>query len=76
VVDERHWDGLPDGSGRATTDRVTDLDEAPLNPRPEPAHPLEALLTSSAASQVVVGRRALATYDRAAGLGSNGGAVS
>jgi transposase len=76
VVDERHWDGLPDGSGRATTDRVTDRDETPLNPRPEPAHPLEALLTRSAASQVVVGRRALATYDHAAGLGSNGGAVS
>jgi hypothetical protein len=66
VVDERHWDGLPDGTGRATTDRVSD----PLptrTPAPEP-NPLGALLTRSAAAQVPVGRRSLAAYDAAAGL--------
>lgn len=76
VIDERHWDGLPDGRGRSTTSRVTDLAPAPL----QPAHPLEALLTRSAASTVIVKRRALATYDHAAGLGNhpgtNGEAVS
>jgi transposase len=66
VVDERHWDGLPDGTGRATTDRVSD----PLPARavaPEPS-PLAALLTRSAAAAVPVGRRSLAAYDDAAGL--------
>jgi hypothetical protein len=76
VIDERHWAGLPDGSGRATTERVTDPDPTPL----EPAHPLEALLTRSAASNVIVERRALTTYDHAAGLGNrprnSGGAGS
>jgi transposase len=66
VVDERHWDGLPDGTGRATTDRLGD--PAPAGaPEPEPS-PLAALLTRSAAAAVPVGRRSLAAYDDAAGL--------
>lgn len=66
VIDERHWDGLPDGTGRATTDRVDD----PLPRRVTVAEPspLEALLTRSSAAQVRVGRRSLTAYDTAAGL--------
>jgi hypothetical protein len=64
-VDGRHWDGLPDGTGRATAVRGADPDTA--SARSEPAHPLEALLTRSAASNVIVERRALATYDHASG---------
>ena len=77
VVDARHWDGLPDGTTRATTEHVPD-DEALASP--EQAHPLEALLAGSTATHVVVERRPLSTYDRAAGLthttNNNGEALS
>jgi transposase len=81
VVDARHWDGLPDGAGRATTERLPDPDEALLAAQQrQQADPLEALLVGSTATHVVVGRRPLATYDRAAGLtsatGDNGRALS
>ena len=66
VVDERHWDGLPDGSGRTTTDRVPGPTRGPSG-EPE-ANPPRALLSSSAAAQVTVGRRPLTAYDSAAGL--------
>jgi hypothetical protein len=78
VIDPRHWDGLPDGTTRATTDRVPDPADALLAaPQPQRAHPLEALLIGSKATQIVVRHRPLATYDRAAGLTQdNDGAVS
>lgn len=66
VVDERHWDGLPDGSGRATTDRLSD--PLPASAPGAETSPLAALLTRSAAAQVPVGRRPLGAYDAAAGL--------
>jgi hypothetical protein len=65
VVDERHWDGLPDGTGRATTSCVEDA--APTSASEEQPNPLQALLTRSHAARITVGRRSLATYDRAAG---------
>jgi transposase len=78
IIDARHWDGLPDGATRATTERVPDPDKA--FPQREQAHPLEALLTGSKATHIAVGRRPLATYDRAAGLtpttGTNEGDLS
>jgi transposase len=70
IIDPRHWDGLPDGARRATTDRVPDPSD---EPGPDPVvtapSPLEALLTRSAATTIQVGRRSLAAYDIAAGLG-------
>lgn len=66
VVDEKHWDGLPDGKNR----RVTTGDivprprqEAPLG---EEVGPLQALLTRAAAS-IQVGRRPLSVYDELTG---------
>lgn len=77
VVDQRHWDGLPDGSGRATTDRQNDSVDPVPAPEPTPeVNPLAALLTRSSASEVVVGRRSLAAYDAAAGLARRNGAAS
>jgi transposase len=72
IVDEAHWDGLPDGHTRAVT---TSLDaEAtggtviPLRrPTPAVSGPLQALLTRSAAAQVEVGRRPLSVYDQLTG---------
>ena len=77
VVDERHWEGLPDGSGRATTDRVAEDVDSVLAPEQLPqANPLAALLTRSSAAEVVVGRRSLAAYDAAAGITRHSGAAS
>jgi transposase len=77
VVDERHWDGLPDGSGRTTTDRHSDEIDRALAPEPAPEpNPLAALLTRSSAAQVVVGRRSLAAYEEAAGLTHGDGTAS
>jgi hypothetical protein len=66
VVDPRHWEGLPDGTARATTSRLEDT-ITPAVAVVEP-NPLEALLNDSAAARIRVGRRSLAAYDRAAGL--------
>lgn len=78
IIDPRHWDGLPDGTTRATTDRIPDRDDGRRGAQhPQRAHPLEALLIGSKATQIVVSHRPLATYDRAAGLTHrNDGAVS
>jgi transposase len=78
IIDPRHWDGLPDGTTRATTDRIPDRDDVRRGAQhPQRAHPLEALLIGSKATQIVVSHRPLATYDRAAGLTHhNDGAVS
>ena len=78
IIDPRHWDGLPDGTTRATTDRIPDRgDGRHAAQHPQRAHPLEALLIGSKATHIVVSHRPLATYDRAAGLTHrNDGAVS
>lgn len=77
IIDPRHWDGLPEGTTRATTDRVSDpCDEPGPDPVAAVPHPLEALLTQSWATNVRVGRRSLATYDIAAGLGRHPGDLS
>ena len=70
IIDPRHWDGLPDGRRRSTTDRVPDPRDTPGPDSVATApNPLEALLTRSWATTVRVGRRSLAAYDIAAGLG-------
>ncbi len=49
IIDPRHWDGLPDGYRRATTDRVPDPSDTPGPDLVATApNPLEALLTRSA----------------------------
>ncbi len=69
VVDETHWDGLPDGHTRATT--RTSPPKHPPRQRPASADdtdPLSTLLTAHAAASVVVAHRPLAFYDTIAGL--------
>lgn len=68
VIDERHWDGLPDGRSRSTTSGVSEPLPLPVPElAPEP-NPLQALLTRSAAAAVAVAHRSLTVYDTAAGL--------
>jgi hypothetical protein len=68
VVDEAHWNGLPDGRTRATT---VDPPPDPFGPRPDAAHqsasPLAALLTVNPAATAPVAVRSLLDYERAAG---------
>ena len=65
VVDEAHWDGLPDGHTRATTTVIADLEAARdrrrHQPEAPPAHVARALT-------IEVGVRPLADYMAAAGL--------
>jgi len=70
VVDQTHWDGLPDGHGRATT---TDPPPCLADPGDQPAagdqpDPIAALLTAHLAAATPVARRPLADYDAAAHL--------
>ncbi|RSM64053.1 IS21 family transposase [Actinoplanes sp. ATCC 53533] len=65
VVDETHWDGLPDGHTRAVTTGDT-LPQPRLRDRPG-GSPLQALLTRAAAAQVTVAARPLSVYDQIAG---------
>jgi len=67
VVDQGHWDGLPDGRSRATvTDPppacLADLDLA----GDQAPNPLAALLTANRAAATPVARRALSDYAAAA----------
>lgn len=67
VVDEKHWDGLPDGRNRRTT-----TGDVPPRPRHQDAlgqeaGPLMALLNRAAAVRVEVGRRPLSVYDELTG---------
>lgn len=72
TVENSHWDGLPDGTGR----RVTTGDEPGEDGSGQiaipaargPANPLDALITRAAAARVAVGRRPLSIYDDLAGL--------
>lgn len=68
VVDEAHWDGLPDGRTRAVT-TGDPVDSVP-RPRRQPGPgsdrgPLQSLLTRAAA-QVVVEARPLSVYEQIA----------
>jgi hypothetical protein len=74
VVDESHWEGLPDGRTRAT---VLDPPPDPFASRPapgkgEPASPLAALLTVNPAATAPVALRSLRDYERAAGVDASG----
>lgn len=67
VVDEKHWDGLPDGRNRRTT-----TGDVPSQPRQnalgkEMSDSLTALLNRAAAVRVEVGRRPLSVYDELTG---------
>ena len=66
MVDQAHWDGLPDGRTRSTTTVIADLEAARgkrHGPRGEdpPAHVARAL-------RIEVGARPLSDYATAAGL--------
>ena len=68
IVDEVHWDGLPDGRTR----RTTTGDPVLVHTRQETAlekeaGPLRTLLSRAAVAQVEVGRRPLSVYDRLTG---------
>ncbi len=71
VVDQTHWDGLPD---RATAEPIppcTNDCELTPPPQPEPGQlelPGIAGWTQLPAARVLVARRTLATYDHAGGL--------
>src|SRR5262249_25222121 len=69
VVDQAHWDGLPDGRTRAT---ILDPPPDPYGPRPVPTMPepsaLSALLMLNPAATTPVATRSLRDYDRAAGV--------
>jgi transposase len=74
VVDESHWEGLPDGRSRATT---LDPPPDPFGPHPtapgqQPASPLAALLTVNPAATAPVATRSLRDYERAATTGTVG----
>ena len=68
VVNEKHWDGLPDGKNRRAT-----TGDVPSQPRhqnalgEETAGSLMALLNRAAAVRVEVGRRPLSVYDELTG---------
>jgi hypothetical protein len=70
VVDEAHWDGLPDGTGRSTiTDpRRRPADRARPGAPDQAPNPLAALLLGTPAADIPVARRSLADYQSAAGL--------
>lgn len=67
VVDERHWDGLPDGHTRATVVEPARRDRPTPAPEPQP-DTLAALLTQRRAADIHVAHRPLADYAIAAGL--------
>jgi len=71
MVDESHWDGLPDGHTRATT-RTSPPPRPARQQRPaQPSVGLSTLLTTHAAASVAVAHRPLAFYDTVAGLGTS-----
>lgn len=73
VVDQAHWDGLPDGHTRAVTLDTPGPDHpggsAAPSGAPTPANPLAALLAANHAAATPVARRPLTDYQVAA-LGS------
>jgi len=83
VVDPSHWDGLPDGHTRSTIVESPRRSGGPHpagdaeteKAAPEP-NPLQALLTRSRLAATPVAKRALTTYDHAAGLPANSGSAA
>jgi transposase len=73
VVDPAHWDGLPDGAGRATVVESAGPGRAP-DPRSPDAgpDPLGALLVRHHTAATPVARRPLSTYQRAAAPAAGG----
>ncbi|MFC9293941.1 IS21 family transposase [Streptomyces sp. NPDC057011] len=67
VVDEKHWDGLPDGKNRRTTTGDVPPQRRQQGDLGEEALSLMALLTRAAAVRVEVGRRPLSVYDELTG---------
>ncbi|MFD8634778.1 IS21 family transposase [Streptomyces sp. NPDC059533] len=67
IVDEKHWDGLPDGKNRRTTTGDVPAQRRQQGAPGEDAHSLMALLTRAAAVRVEVGRRPLSVYDELTG---------
>ncbi|WP_455771251.1 IS21 family transposase [Streptomyces halstedii] len=67
IVDEKHWDGLPTGSGRRVTAGDGSLPRARRQNRGPESGPLAALLNRTAVTQVEVGRRPLSVYDELTG---------
>ncbi|WP_395358074.1 IS21 family transposase [Streptomyces sp. YH02] len=67
VVDEKHWDGLPDGKNRRTTTGDVPPKRRQQGALGEDARSLMALLTRAAAVRVEVGRRPLSVYDELTG---------
>jgi transposase len=69
VVDDTHWNGLPDGTGRATTVAAgTPTAHCGDDGQTGGPNPLAVLLNRCAAAQTPVSRRPLTAYDTAAGL--------
>ncbi|MEV2236459.1 IS21 family transposase [Streptomyces phaeochromogenes] len=64
IVDESHWNGLPEGNNRRTT---TNLPARAAAVAAQDAGPLPSLLNRAAATQVEVGRRPLSVYDELTG---------
>jgi hypothetical protein len=72
VVDEAHWDGLPDRADTAPPPCAGDCELAPL-PAPEPGQlelPGISGWASSPAARVLVAHRRLAVYDQLMGVGA------
>lgn len=69
VVDQAHWDGLPDGHTRATVVALPGRGERRSGPDPDPGCGLGALLTRHHAAGIEVGRRPLASYQAIAVAG-------
>lgn len=70
IVDQTHWDGLPDGHTRAVTTGDDAASPARRRSRDSATGPLQALLTRAAAAQVTVAARPLSVYDQIAGTSS------
>jgi transposase len=66
VVDQAHWEGLPDGHTRATTLDPPPCLADPAEPASSPANPLAALLTTCHAAAIPVAVRPLSDYAAAA----------
>jgi len=67
IVDDAHWDGLPDGHTRAVTTGDCPSSPQRRSSRDSTTGPLQALLTRAAAAQVTVAARPLSLYDQIAG---------
>ena len=67
VVDESHWDGLPDGHTRATVLDLPHRDRCTPQPDPDP-DTLAAMLTHRRVADIHVAQRPLSDYAIAAGL--------